>query len=494
MRLVVLVAALWFAAAPLGAQRVQVNGAEGTAAGELARRIVARDSFVLIERDTVLPPSFRAPADLVVLNAEVHLEGSVTGDVAVLGGELFLRPRSRVGGQIALLGGELYPSGLAVYGDIFEAPNAPPVRETTAGEERRVEVVEPPPEPLLALPGLFGLALPTYDRVNGVTLAAGANLRLARRDAGPTLGGSISYRTGSERGGGGIRLGVPLFPAVRLSARAAREVFTNDEWIRGDLANSAAALFTGSDVRNYYESDRLTVEIGPASPLAPIQGQWLFGPRAGALLSRDRSLRTTTTFSVLGGDDLHRPNLAVANATLASLNAGSGVAWQGMSSTFAGDADVEWAPGGVGDIAFTQARFYAAFAARTFGTQKLSVQARWRTPLDGSEPPPQRWSLLGGSGTLPTYPLAAFVGDRLVFVDSRYAIPLNGINIPVLGTPQLQLRHATGAAWPSGAPMPTWAQNVGVGLHFFLVGVDLWIDPRAGGLDPSFGLSVGFGN
>jgi hypothetical protein len=489
-----LLALLLTAVAPLTAQRVEITGAEGTAAGDLAREIVARGDYLLVERDTVLPADFRVAGDLVIVQAEVRLEGTVEGSVAVVDGSLFIRPGSRIGGDVAVIGGEVYPSGLASYGDVFEARRPTTLQTERVPDTTRVAVLEPPPLPRFALPGLFGLLLPTYDRVDGLTVGATGLLRIVRERDAPTVQGWVTYHFGREDVGGGAELRVPFGEAVAASLTAERTTFTNEGWIRGDLSNTAAVLVFGKDARDYYESDRLTLEIGDPRTPAPIQGEWAFAPRVGVLLSRDRSLLPSTDWALFGGegpDELQRPNLQVSDSTIASLYVGSRVAWQGSTSSFRANGEVEWAPNGIGDIEFAQLRLDGAYEAITFGTQRVLLDFRGTTSLGGRRAPAQRWSLLGGSGTLFTYPLAAFRGDRLVFLDAQYAIPLERVEVPFLGMPEVRLRSVTGTAWATGNDVPRWGQNLGVGVRFFLVGVDLWVDPARDGVDPEFGFSVG---
>lgn len=469
-------------AARLGAQVVEVRGAEGTAAGTLAREIAARGQYVLIARDTILPKTFRAPGDLVVLDADVRLEGTVAGDVAVLGGDLFLRPGSRIGGRIALVGGDVYPSGLATYGDILDAPAARGVRAEPTPEGALVEALEPPPPPLVSLPGLFGVRAPTYDRVDGLTLGISALVRLVPRIPGPTLTPFVTLHTGRGDFGGGAELEVPLSDDVELSVLAARDTWTNEEWIRGDLANSLAAFFVGSDVRNYHESDLVSLQVERVGPLLPEVGRWAFAPRVGLRASRDRSLDVSTTWALLG--EMDRPNPAIDPGTVASAYAGTAVAWRGLSASLEGTAEVEWAPGGVGDFDFLHARLGGTWQMLALRDHRLFVRGRGLVAIGGGAPR-QRWSIVGGPGTLPTYGTGEFRGDRLVFFDTGYGIPLRRVQLPFVGMPELQLRYATGVAWASGESMPDWGQNLGAGLRFSFVGVEVWVDPAGDELDPT---------
>ena len=103
-------------AAPAPAQEVRIRGDDRTRAAQIAREVLARGTYVRIQRDTVLPDSFRAAGDLVVVDAEVRLAGRVEGAVVVLGGHLFLRPGSAIGGPIAVIdGGRVQIPSRAAY-------------------------------------------------------------------------------------------------------------------------------------------------------------------------------------------------------------------------------------------------------------------------------------------------------------------------------------------------------------------------------------------
>ena len=111
----------------------------------------------------------------------------------------------------------------------------------------------------ISLPLGIGLRIPTYDRVNGVTLPWGP--QLLTNDETLELNALVSYR--SHLGNwdpsleGYVRPGV----ANEIKLYVGRGTFTNDSWIRSDLMNSLAVLFVGSDARNYYRADRATLRF-----------------------------------------------------------------------------------------------------------------------------------------------------------------------------------------------------------------------------------------
>lgn len=499
-RLLVLALALLGLAPALAAQRPELAGDDGSRAAALAREVLARGEYVWMDRDTILGPEFRA-RDLVVYDAEVRLEGNVENVAVVLGGDLWIRPGGRVGRAVAVLGGGVYPAGLAVLerDSVFHADPRGRVRIETrpgvAGEpaETYVAVVElaPPPRPALVSPVLT--ALPTYDRVNGVTLRGEVQLRPTRREGGPVVNAWGALRLQQEnRLGGGVRWRVPLgVENLHLTGEASRATRSNDRWIYGDIANSVRAVTLGSDYRDYWDADllRVMVERPVGKPL--IAGESWLGPRFGAQLSRDRSLPTQAPWSLFGRGGLERENPEVLEGTIVSLLAGTTYAVRAPTSRFDGTLDVEHALAGAGDAGFTQALATGSYTARAMRTHELRVYFRAMAPLFGSDPPPQRSGILGGSGTLPSEPIAAFRGDHLVFVESAYAVPLPWIVLPVIGSPSVEALHVVGAAW-EGGDEPAWVQNAGAGLVFAFFAARAYVNPAERPLRPhfTFGFSI----
>ena len=497
-------ALLGAAAAPARAQEVRVEGGGQSRAEQIVREILARRNYLRLDRDTVLPATFRTAGDLVVYDADVRLEGTVEGSVAVLGGDFFIRPGARVAGPIAVIDGGVYNSRLATTGEVVTAPPGTRIRlpgdsaagptlaagDTArpgapradtlviAGEDRplEAEIVGPPP------PRRFGFLFfpPSYDRVNGLTLRAGASGLLSDDPEGLRVEAWAAYRgENPDHIGGGVRADLPLgVQALRLQAEASRATRTNDAWIRGDLSNSLAVALSGKDYRDYYDADVARVMLARPVDKPLIAGESWLGPRVGAMISRDRSLREKNVWSVYDSDEKGRVNPPVLEGTIVSALAGTELRWRGATSTFIGDVMVEQAFSGAGDVGFTQVVGDMTFTAYAFRTHFLSVYFRGMAPLNEDGAPPQRFGLLGGSGTLPTLAVGHFRGDHLFFVESSYSVPLQQLALPFLGPPSLQLSHAAGAAWETGEGMPPWVQNVGAGLAFRFFRVRLVLDPE----------------
>jgi hypothetical protein len=121
----------------------------------------------------------------------------------------------------------------------------------------------------------------------------------------------------------------------------------------------------------------------------------------------------------------------------------------------------------------------------TFGTQTLRVETHWVT--SGGEVPRQRFAYIGGSGTLPTIDLLAEGGDQLAYVDFRYEIPIDRIQLPIVGSPSITLREALGGA--AIGRFPTIHQSSGLRLSASYAYVEWMVDPSSRKSHFGFGLT-----
>jgi hypothetical protein len=476
--------------ARLDAQGLRLEGDLVHPSAQLLREILERDRYRVLARDTVLPADFRASGDLIVLGADVRLEGEVEGSVAVVDGALYVRPGARIGGPIVSVRGEVIASGLATTGAVVEVPLEAAARVEPNGGDYTVTLRAPPGPPPLRFPGLFGLGLPTYDRVDGLTLRLGVVADLGGDSVGPTASAAVTYHSARGALGGGAALEVPLRPELWVRAEASRATVTNEEWIRGALVNSLAALTLKSDARDYFRSDAaaLTLERRGSQPLIAGEGRVL--PRLTVRVSRDRSLEASDPWSLFG-DEPWRANPPIDPGTLASVVGGAAGEWKGQTATFAGDAALEWAPPGIGDFDFAQAVATGQWAMQGLWRHAIGLFVHTRMTLGSDPAPAQRWSIVGGSGTLPTLERGELRGDRLLLVSSSYSIPLPRLPVPVLGPPDLRFEHAVGSAWVTGTDPPRWEQNLGAGLDFGLVRGMVYINPADGVGKPTLSLSAG---
>ena len=466
-----------------------VNGSDDHRAVRMARAILARGNYVLIQRDTVLTPEFRAAGDLVITSGDVRLEGVIEGQVALLGGALFVRPNARVEGEIVIVDGGAYPSGLASVGEIVRLPPsaaavaggaaADTLAGVGAGAVRPVSVtVVSPPRVRFETQGFFGLSGVAYDRVNGVSLSGSVRYRIRTPTGEAELVPRLSYRSARGAIDGGIQATVPLLPRLALELGAERVVATNDRWVRDDLANTLAAVTFASDLRDYYETDVARVGLRRNRLQPVLEGEFALTPFVIWTFSRDRPLPARRPWALFGGDDDWRDNLAVPELSLGTVTAGTAARWKGQSTDFTGAVGIEQAVhvSDDGDL-FTHLVLDGSWTmAGLSTTDGFAVTGHLATSLGGSSPE-QRWSFVGGATTLPTVDPAAERGDNVVFVRSVYSRLLPSVALPVVGSPTAELIHAIGTAWTAGGPDPFWRQNLGVGLRLTAVVAALYVDP-----------------
>lgn len=349
----------------------------------------------------------------------------------------------------------------------------------------------------LSLPLGIGLRVPLYDRVDGLSLPWGPRLELGewlRAD------GLVTYR--SHLGNFDPTLDVRFTSGQghQLTFFGSRGTLTNDDWIRGNVANTFASFGVGSDARNYFRSDRAEVKVKPSLRL----GAFTVSPMVGGRFESDwttSSLKPTSTpWSIFGRTDslkMRRPNPPVLRGHIASALAGVGVSIDetALAGKFA--VTVEHATKSpVGTVctnpytisplrcadrsspSFTQTTVEGNVTFPTFASQTFTARMH---ALVSSSPsgllPQQRYGYLGGAGTLATVELLTMGGDRLFFAQGDYNVPVPIITLPFLGSPYVDLRYAAGGAGVGG--FPTLIQNIGVSLGISYFRADYTIDPAS---------------
>jgi hypothetical protein len=458
--------------------RLEAGGVEHRAVAEL-RAVIARGSYLVLERDTVLGADFVTDRDLVIVNADVRLSGRVVGAIVVARGALFLRPGAIVGGPVVTLGGDVMRSALAAPVTIIESPARLEVLVVPEPEGYAIRTALPPDPTRVRFPGFFGLSAPTHDRVNGLTLRWTTAARPLPGPGGPELWASAALRVARPAVDGGIGLRLPVGGGAELHARVERATVSNEAWYRGDLTNTLSSIALGSDLRDYHESDRVVVGVGSARRRGIGVGEHLVTPALQLAYSRDRSLDLAGAWSLLRPADGWRPNPAIDDGEIASGYLGGDYRWRGIATRSDLRLGIERTLPNLGDFQFTQASGQLHWQTVTFGAQTLAVDAYARATLDADPAPRQRWTILGGGATIPSLRPGARRGDNFAWVHSLYTLPLGMIALGPLGHPSLHLAHTAGNAWVTGTSARPWAQNLGVGVGVSFVYARLYFDPES---------------
>ncbi len=345
---------------------------------------------------------------------------------------------------------------------------------------------------LIALPPALGAqvtldwplstsALPTYDRINGLSLPISPTVEVG--DDRVEFMPKLTYRSNLGKIDPSLSI-VGQFTAdsaIGFAVSGSRGTFTNDGWIRSDLINSLESFGLGHDARNYFRADRGEALLTSSLKL-PVDVATVF---AGARMERDwstgwRSGSKSGPYSVLNRSDttngIQRPNPAIDEGHINSAIAGGHLEYTGITGAETVSILVEAAGSSPAGGSFQQLTIDDVSDIKTFRGQHLQVGGHFVTTATSSVAPAQRFAYVGGSGSIATVDLLSLGGDHLYYLDLLYIVPIQAIDIPWLGTPYVAPHFTTGAASIGGFGAP--AQNVGgrIGVSFFTL--DYVVNPR----------------
>lgn len=431
--------------------------------------------FVLIDTDTILGPEARIEGNLLVLEADVRISGTITGDVAAVGADLFLRPGASIGGDVLSLGGGLYASSRAeVGGDVAWRPNDVYLLRRDA-ETIRILPVRDVPE-TFTLHGLSGILFPGYQRADEWTLGFGATARHVAWDWQPSLEARVRLKT--ERGDleGTLRNAWVPTSALQFGVEAERVTRTNEGWVRGELANSLSFFFAGDDFRNYYEADRVALflrgtETARLSPIVELEWE------------KARSLEASDQFVLFASGDAV-PNPAIDAGEIVSARVGLELHRRTAETRLRTMAIIEAADSSAaGDFSYVLGEVSASWTGPALIGHGVEGFFMLRGDLSG-ELPRQRWTAFGGLATLPRLPVLSERGARFAYGHVTYLIPVNRLRVGLLGPPRLFLRAASGAAWNPGEEAG-FETNLSAGVRLFVFELAVAVDPGASDLDPA---------
>lgn len=447
-------------------------------------RFVATGEYRLVTTDTVLARADNVRGSLLVLEATVRSAATIEGDVFVVGGDLFLRPGARVAGDVVAFGGGFYRSERAdVNGEIVYRPNR---LLRVLPREGGWEILHPRERrEALELDGLSGLHLPTYRRVDGVTVGWGGTVRALELPAQPELSGAVRFHTqGRAQGEGTLEFAVHPTGDVRTSVLAERRTRSMDGWILGDATNSFSYLLGLGDLRDYYRSERVRLEVASTAATGWAPSAWVGWERASSLQARP-------LWVLFEDDDEVRTNPPIDHGE--SWMAGLELTYRrrtGVSRLVARvgleAADSTWA----GDFSYLLAEAAVGYQGPGVGPHRLELFGIGRTDLAG-DLPGQRRSALGGTGTLPVLETLSLRGPRLLFASATYLVPVEPLRAPVLGAPKLFLRNAVGTAWSEGEEFRL-EDNVSVGVRYLFLELAVAADPTRSEMETELVLGATF--
>ena len=475
------------AAEALSAQNVEVRGRGDAENDRFLQRLAESGEYTMLARDTLLARNDTVHGTALVVGGTTRLEGVITGDLVIVDANVFVRPTARIMGDVRNLAGGLYYSELAaVIGTIHSEPNAP--YRVHTNDDGSVVILGTIVESSFVFYGVRGIDIPTYDRVDGLTLSVGGGYLVPRiGDVEPILRGRLDYRTERSEFTGGLELAAAR-RRTEVAVGAERTTMTNERWIRSDVTNSISSFIQAKDRRDYYAADRGYFEVrrllerGPRVTNAYVRAQVEDAER---LVAGD-------PWSITG--EFRPENIPVADSRITSAVIGGTSTWRHPLHVFEIDALAEFASDLLdGDYSFSRYEIDASWAMAALANHTLTIEPHVQGPLPGTESLPfQRWSFVGGSGTLNTYDIAEFRGDRVAFVETEYSIPLpRRLQIRLLGRPNFDLLHMAGMAWSHGQS-PAFEQNIGVRLRFNMLYLRAVTHPSRFTDDAEFSVSVSF--
>lgn len=469
--------------------RVQLRRAGPGEPGAILRAALERPYDLVYERwNTRLFRDSVYDRTVVIVGSDASVASTIHGDLIVVDGDIYLRPGARIDGRAIAYGGGVYDSEqAAVQGGRFSYWDTR--YHITRTDSAIVLDYQPPPlleeAQLPSLPMLYGLRIPTYTRVDGVGLPWGPRFMLTWRQGGSLqVDPTVTYRSDIGAFDPAVTARLRLDPGWSAHLYAGRGTFTNDAWIESDLVNSIKVLLNGRDYRNYWRADRYEGRVARTFT----GGSGEFTVWGGARTERDWSISAGGPWSLRGrraGDGMIRPNPAVERGRISSALAGVGGSVSLPEIAFAAALQVERPFDAPSDERFTQATIDAGIRFATFASQSFELHSH-AVLTAGDTAPPQRFSYLGGTGTLPTFPVLELGGEQLLFIESAYNIPITPLHVPILGPPVLSLRHAIGAA--GVGQLPKFEQNLIARIALGVVFAEYAIDPAT--RDDAFSLGL----
>lgn len=336
--------------------------------------------------------------------------------------------------------------------------------------------------------------LPSYDRVNGLSLPLGPTITVGE-DERLVITPALTYRSHLGKVDPSLAVVGQLTSdsTLGVTLTGARGTFSNDKWIRSDLINSVVTFGLGHDSRNYFRADRgearltsaLHVPLDVATVFAGVRAErdWSTGWRPQAMLG---------PYSMFSKSDpingIQRPNPEIDAGHITSAIAGGHAEYAGISGSAMLDVLAEAAGKSPLGGSFQQLTLDGATIIPTFASQHLEVRGHLVATSTSAATPRQRYAYVGGSGSLATGDVLALGGDHLYFVDAMYVIPIPQIGIPLVGVPYVAPRFATGAAAVGGFGPPL--QNIGARLGVAAFTLDYVVNPRTHKQDLGVGISL----
>ena len=455
-------------AAPLTAQEVHFEPRAHDPVDQRLAGLLASGDYEIWARDTILDKETGVVGNVLVLGAVARIAGEIDGSLFAVDGDVVLRPGATIQGDLVVLSGGLYSSKLATIGGETLFRPIDTYRVMPAGTDYRIELIPGPPA-TFALHGLYGFEIPWYQRVDAVTLIWGAEGQLNTIPWNPSLELVARLTTRNGAFEGTVKQFWHPRRDMQFGIIAERITRSYDHWIRGRTSNSANYFLVGDDFANYYKANRALFTIG-RSPLST------FAPSLDVQWERATSQNAEPFFVLFGDDNRVRTNPSIDPGDIWSLAARAAFNHRTSKGKFGAELSLEAADSTVaGDFSFLLGAASLAWEGDAFRDHAFELYGIARGDLGGTLPR-QRWSAIGGRGTLPSVPVLALRGPRLVYGEATYLIPVTPLDLSLVGPPWAFLRGTVGSAWGEGIDAD-FTGNLILGVRWWAGELYLAADP-----------------
>lgn len=430
---------------------------DDTSAVKKSRALGADDKIFLAEPAVVKAGDY-IKGNVIVLGADIQLNGEVSGDIITFLGDCKLGPEAVVHGDVIVIGGKIdQKDGAVVYGQLARASQE---------DKRSRRFYEE---------GQFGsfAFLGAYNRVDGFNLQVKVAYRSA--DQHSRLWAAGGHAFSRDRWLYDVGFSQKLFSKNHFffGASAYRQTWSQDQWILGPLENSFATLFLRHDFMDYTEREGVAT-------FAEQEYKDAHYLRVTYSLDQFKALDKETDWSLIRGPKFFRRNFSTLpmdtvklyqtdfNAEISALTASyifdtrddpkdPDVGWLGK-------AEWELAGGALGSqrdysrIMLTFERIQPLGPRQSVLVHTVYGTSIHRLPL-------QKLYFLGGIGTLRGYRFKEFFGDRMALLNFEYMarfIQKAPTGVLFFDIGKTSLRSGDSDFW-SGSPFKS---DLGIGLKF----------------------------
>jgi hypothetical protein len=251
-------------------------------------------------------------------------------------------------------------------------------------------------------------------------------------------------------------------------------------------------FLNGHDERNWYRATGGWATINKRFETATLVSTYAVGGSfERSVAARPGLFATSGPWSILERKDrvdgMYRPNPQVTGGDVTSVIGVARYQWTASRVRARLDVNLEVPVSVSTGENFQQATINGRIDFPTFGVQRYRFETHAVVTMSDTAPG-QRFAYLGGSGTLPTIELLEIGGDEMLFVESRYEIPLPAVKIPFLGSPMVTLRHILGSAGVQ--TLPDFTQIIGLRLSVPFLRAQVLYDTGQRKSEFSAGLSL----